>query len=53
LPAVAAAEDALGLPVLSASIATTYEILDRLGLEPIVPGAGTLLSGRVGAASTS
>jgi maleate isomerase len=49
LPAVPVVEEALGLPVLSASIATTYEILDRLGLEPVVPGAGTLLSGGIGA----
>jgi maleate isomerase len=45
LAAVAVVEEALGLPVLSASIATTYEILDRLGLDPVVPRAGALLSG--------
>jgi len=49
LPAVPVVEQALGLPVMSASIATTYEILDRLGVEPVVPEAGSLLSGRVGA----
>lgn len=49
LPAVPVAEQALRLPVLSASIATTFAILDRLGLDPVVPGAGALLSGRFGA----
>ena len=32
-------------PVLTASIATTYAMLKALDLEPIVPGAGALLSG--------
>jgi maleate cis-trans isomerase len=32
--------------VLSASVATAYEVLDRLGLKPVVPDAGALLSGR-------
>ena len=45
LPAIQIAEDELGLPVLSAAVATTYEILDRLGLRPVVPRAGALLSG--------
>jgi maleate isomerase len=44
LPAIQVAEDALGRPVLSAAVATTYEILDRLGLEPVVPRAGALLA---------
>ena len=46
LPAIQRAEDALGLPVLSAAVATAWEILDRLGVEPIVPDAGALLAGR-------
>lgn len=46
LPAIQIAEDRLGLPVLSAAVATGWEILTRLGLEPVVPDAGTLLSGR-------
>jgi maleate isomerase len=45
LPAIQVAEDELGLPVLSAAVATTYEILESLGLRPVVPRAGTLLSG--------
>lgn len=45
LPAVAQVEAETGKPVLTASIATTYAILKELGLEPVVPGAGALLSG--------
>ncbi len=45
LPAVAQVEAATGKPVLTASIATTYAILKELGLDPVVPGAGALLSG--------
>jgi maleate isomerase len=46
LASIQKAEDALGLPVLSASVATAYEVLERLGLKPVVPDAGALLSGR-------
>lgn len=45
LPAVQPAEDALGLPVITAATATTREILAALGLEPRVPDAGAALSG--------
>lgn len=47
LPAIPLAEEQLGLPVLSASVATTYEILRRVGLKPVVPRAGALLGGRL------
>jgi maleate isomerase len=47
LPAIQKAQDTLGLPVLSSSVATTYEILAGLGLEPIVPEAGALLAGSI------
>jgi maleate isomerase len=47
LAAIDRAESLLERPVLSASVATAYDILDRLGLEAVVPGAGTLLSGRL------
>jgi maleate isomerase len=47
LASVQAVEDAAGLPVLSAATATTYRILTELGLPPLLPGAGSLLSGRV------
>lgn len=39
-------EDRAGLPVISSSVATTYLMLKRLGLETAVPGFGSLLSGK-------
>lgn len=42
LPVVQATVD---IPVLSAAAATTYEVLAALGMDPIVPDAGNLLSG--------
>jgi len=44
LPAVQRIEDKLGIPTVSTAICTTRSMLDRLGLEPVVPGAGALLS---------
>lgn len=46
LEAVQIVEDALGLPVVSAAVCTTYAMLKQLGLKAVVPQAGTLLSGR-------
>ncbi len=45
LAAVQEVEDELGIPVVTAATATTYEILRALGQEPAIPGAGRLLSG--------
>ncbi|URD45387.1 Asp/Glu racemase (plasmid) [Pseudomonas sp. BYT-5] len=45
LGAVAKVEAQTGKPVITAAIATTYAMLKALDLEPIVPGAGALLSG--------
>ena len=45
LASVAKVEALTGKPVLSAAIATTYQMLKALNLEPVVPGAGALLSG--------
>lgn len=45
LPAIERAEDRLGKPVLSASVATTFRILESLGLDTTVSGAGSLLDG--------
>jgi maleate isomerase len=39
-------EAASGLPVVSSAVCTTYALLQSLGLERRVPGAGTLLSGK-------
>lgn len=46
LPSIQKVEDVIGLPVISAAVCTTYRMQKELGLEPRVPGAGTLLSGR-------
>ncbi|WP_395015067.1 Asp/Glu racemase [Dongia sp.] len=45
LASVAKVEALTGKPVVSAAIATTYQMLRALDLEPVVPGAGALLSG--------
>jgi maleate isomerase len=45
LSAVPIVEQESGLPVVSAAICTTHQMLKKLGLRPVVPGAGTLLSG--------
>ena len=44
LAAIPAAEERLGLPVLSAATATVHDLLVRLGRTPAVPGAGRLLA---------
>jgi maleate isomerase len=48
LPAIAGLERAVGIPVLSAAVCTTYQMLKSLGLRTIAPNAGELLSGRIG-----
>jgi maleate isomerase len=45
LSAIAKVEATTGKPVITAAVATTYCMLRSLGLEPVVPGAGALLSG--------
>lgn len=45
LPAVQLIQDKLGIPTVSTAVCTVRGMLDRLGLEPIVPGAGALLAG--------
>jgi maleate isomerase len=45
LPVVSTVEQRLGRPVLTAATATTYALLDRLGLRPQISGAGSLLAG--------
>ena len=46
LAAVPIVEEQCGLPVVSASICTTHQMLQRLGLKTVVPNAGSLLSGK-------
>jgi maleate isomerase len=45
LAAIEPAEQRFGLPVLSATTATVYDLLEHLAVPPFVPGAGALLSG--------
>ncbi|WP_208451946.1 Asp/Glu racemase [Burkholderia anthina] len=45
LPAIQRIEDMLGIPTVSTAVCTVRRMLDHLKLEPIVPGAGALLSG--------
>lgn len=45
LPVVPKVEAAIRKPVLTAAVATTFAMLEALKLEPVVPGAGALLSG--------
>ncbi len=46
LASVQPIEDRVGLPVLSSSVATTWQMLKKLGLSTQVPGHGALLGGR-------
>lgn len=44
LPVLDAVQQQFDIPVLSAAAATTWRILNRLGLDPVVPRAGALLA---------
>jgi maleate isomerase len=46
LPAIQRIEDMLGVPTVSTAVCTSRGMLDRLKLEPIVPGAGALLAAK-------
>ena len=46
LAAVQKVQDECGLPVVSAAIATTYQMLRKLSLNTYVPNGGALLSGK-------
>ena len=46
LAAIPFVEKATGLPVVSAAVCTTHQMLVKLGLSTHVPNAGALLSGR-------
>jgi len=50
LVAIPEAERRTGLPVVSVSVCTVFQMLQRLGLKAAAPNAGTLLSGRYAAA---
>ncbi|MBP0621558.1 maleate cis-trans isomerase family protein [Cupriavidus consociatus] len=44
LPAIQAAQDAIGLPVASTAVCTVRQMLEHLGLGPVVPNAGAFLA---------
>jgi maleate isomerase len=46
LEAIPEVEAKVDIPVVSAAVCTTYQMLKQLGLKTVVPNAGTLLSGR-------
>jgi len=46
LAAIPIVEKECGLPVISAAVCTTHQMLTRLGLSTYVPNAGALLSGK-------
>jgi maleate isomerase len=46
LAAIQKVQDRIGKPVISAAVATTYYLLKEMGLKPVVPNAGALLSGK-------
>lgn len=46
LASIQPVEDRIGLPVLSAAVCTTHQMLQALGLKRVSPNAGALLSGR-------
>jgi maleate isomerase len=46
LAAIQVVEQECGLPVISAAVCTTFQMLQKLGLRTYAPNAGALLSGR-------
>lgn len=46
LPSIAKVEQESGIPTISASVATTWQMLRRLNLPTQIPGCGDLLSGK-------
>lgn len=46
LPIIDRLQDIVGVPVVSSSVCTTWQMLDRLGLDRRAPGAGALLGGQ-------
>ena len=46
LASIQPVEDRVGIPVLSAAVSTTFQMLQTLGLKTVAPSAGALLSGR-------
>ena len=47
LPAIQRIEDQIGIPTVSTAVCTVHQMLEHLRLEPFVPNAGAMLSGRL------
>ena len=47
LQSIQIVEDTIGVPVVSAATCTAFRMLEELNIEPFVPKAGKLLSGRI------
>ncbi|MDM0117837.1 Asp/Glu racemase [Variovorax sp. J22R133] len=47
LPAIQRIEDQIGIPTVSTAVCTVHQMLEHLQLEPFVPNAGAMLSGRL------
>ena len=50
LAAISTVEAKVGVPVVSAATCTAFRMLESLGLDPVSPNAGALLSGRYASA---
>ena len=48
LEAIPVVERRVGIPVLSAAVATTFQMLQKMNLKTVAPNAGALLSGNYG-----
>ena len=48
LQAIPIVQARLDIPVVSAAVSTTFQMLQKMNLRPVVPDAGALLSGRYG-----
>jgi maleate isomerase len=48
LAAIPIVERACGIPVISAAVCTTFQMLQKMNLKTVAPDAGALLSGRYG-----
>ncbi|WP_296463127.1 Asp/Glu racemase [Pigmentiphaga sp.] len=46
LPSIQAVQDESGIPTVSAAVATSWQMMRKLGLSTNVPGCGELLSGK-------
>ena len=53
LEAIPVVEKKVGIPVLSAAVSTTFQMLQKMNLKTVAPNGGALLSGRYGSTPQS